>query len=552
MIALLAGKPTLRTGENSSRTPAQRCDLFGHGRRSSGLSAPGDIGLIARFIREDQNTIPVPAVQNCVEPCERIDCGQIEAFSLLRRFTGDGLKPVEADTVALGAPGFHRTDAGHTHFHRLLDDEIRLRAFDRGKQQPQIRHAGLDPALLKGCQDRGLAVRVGHLCDPLPVATIEQADRIAGRASHDGHQIMAGITVKTQGLAGTQMVFNIQAGCGCAHGSPCGIAEPVPSSGLETAACLCQTAIMQLNTDRRVADSLPTSWVDHAPEALRPYLRLARYDRPIGFWLLALPGWHGLLLASIGVGLSLQTLWYAGLIALGAIAMRGAGCTYNDIIDKDLDAQVARTADRPLAAGTVSLRQAWIFLIAQCLVGLIVLVQFPLPAIIVALVSLLLVAAYPFMKRITWWPQAWLGLTFNWGVPVAYVAVAGQIDLALVALYAASVFWTLGYDTIYAHQDAEDDALVGIRSTARLFGRHSPYWIAGFYALTALFVGLASWLVAASPWFVFGYALYTIHLFNQVRRMDTDKGAVCLAVFKSNRTSGLILVAALALAAWLG
>ncbi len=299
---------------------------------------------------------------------------------------------------------------------------------------------------------------------------------------------------------------------------------------------------MQLNFDRRVADSLPKSWVDRAPSGLRPYLRLARYDRPIGFWLLGLPCWMGLALARTGEGLGWIDLWYAILFAIGTIAMRGAGCTYNDIVDQDLDAQVARTADRPLPAGSVTLKQAWIFLVAQCLVGLIVLVQLPLLAIAVGLGSLLLVAAYPFMKRITWWPQAWLGLTFNWGIPVAYTAAAGTFDWTALALYAAGVFWTLGYDTIYAHQDTEDDALVGVKSTARLFGENSQYWVAGFYGVNAILVALAIWLSGATPFVVIPFTLYTAHLFNQVRKLDITDGAQCLALFKANRTSGLLLV----------
>ena len=302
---------------------------------------------------------------------------------------------------------------------------------------------------------------------------------------------------------------------------------------------------MQLNFDRRVADSLPTSWVDRAPLVMRPYLRLARDDRPIGFWLLALPCWFGLLAARIGLGLSWTDLYCAILFGIGAIAMRGAGCTYNDIIDRDLDAQVARTADRPLPAGTVSLKQAWIFLAAQCGVGLVVLLQLPLMAILIGLASLLLVAAYPFMKRITWWPQAWLGLTFNWGIPVGYTAAAGAFDFTALALYAGAVFWTLGYDTIYAHQDSEDDALVGVKSTARLFGESSQYWVAGFYGANAVLVALAIWLANASPWIVLPFTLYTAHLFNQVRRLDIEDGARCLELFKANRTSGLLLVATL-------
>ena len=299
---------------------------------------------------------------------------------------------------------------------------------------------------------------------------------------------------------------------------------------------------MQLNFDRRVADSLPQSWVDRAPAAMRPYLRLARYDRPVGFWLLGLPCWMGLVLARTGSGLGWVDLYYAILFAIGAIAMRGAGCTYNDIVDQDLDAQVGRTADRPLPAGSVSLKQAWIFQLAQCGVRLIDLVQLPLLAIGVGLGSLVLVAAYPFMKRITWWPQAWLGLTFNWGIPVAYTAAAGTFDLAALALYAGAVFWTLGYDTIYAHQDAEDDALVGVKSTARLFGENSQYWVAGFYGVNAILVALAIWFSQATPFVVIPFTLYTAHLFNQVRKLDITDGAQCLALFKSNRTSGLLLV----------
>jgi len=257
------------------------------------------------------------------------------------------------------------------------------------------------------------------------------------------------------------------------------------------------------------------------------------------------------MLARIGQGLGWIDLWYAVLFAVGAVAMRGAGCTYNDIVDRDLDARIARTANRPLPAGTVTLKQAWVFVAAQGLVGLLVLIQFPLLAIGVGLAALLLVAAYPFMKRITWWPQAWLGLTFNWGIPVAYIAATGQIDLPLLALYAAAICWTLGYDTIYAHQDVEDDALVGVKSTARLFGDSSQLWVAGFYGLNAVLVGLAIWLSAATPWVVIPYSLYTAHLFNQVRMLDIENGEQCLAIFKSNRTTGLLLVATLALAALL-
>ena len=301
-------------------------------------------------------------------------------------------------------------------------------------------------------------------------------------------------------------------------------------------------------SDRPVPDSIPQSWVDVAPPRLRPFLRLARYDRPIGFWLLALPCWQGLLLASIGTGLSWQLPLFMLLLGIGAVAMRGAGCTYNDIIDRDLDAQVARTRDRPLASGTISVRAAWLFLLAQCLVGFVVLIQLPPLAIYIALAALLLVAAYPFMKRITWWPQAWLGLTFNWGALVGFVALAGHMDASALCLYASGLFWTLGYDTIYACQDMEDDALVGVRSTARALQSNLHLWLWVFYLGAAILAGAALLLAGASPWFVPLYGAYVYHLLDQIRHVDAARGDVCLALFKSNRLTGLLLVITLLVA----
>jgi 4-hydroxybenzoate polyprenyltransferase len=303
---------------------------------------------------------------------------------------------------------------------------------------------------------------------------------------------------------------------------------------------------MDIQSDRPVADSLPASWVDNAPAPVRPFLRLARYDRPIGFWLLAIPCWTGLLLARMGSGATLQIsdLGLAFLFGVGAIAMRGAGCTYNDIVDRDLDRRVERTADRPLAAGTVSLRSAWLFLLAQCLIGFVVLMQLPPLAIWIALGSLLLVAAYPFMKRITWWPQAWLGLTFNWGALVGYAAIAGHIDAAILALYMSSLFWTLGYDTIYACQDMEDDALIGVKSTARALQANLHKWLWGFYIAAALLAALAGILATAPIWFAAAILPFAFHLFDQIRQVDPADGPACLGVFKSNRTTGLLLALA--------
>ena len=301
--------------------------------------------------------------------------------------------------------------------------------------------------------------------------------------------------------------------------------------------------------DRRVADSLPATWVDRAPTGVRPYLRLARYDRPAGFWLLAIPCWQGLAAGRIGEGFGWVDLWYAALFAIGAIAMRGAGCTYNDIVDRDLDAKVARTADRPLAAGVLSLKQAWAFLLGQCLVGLVVLAQLPPAAILAALAALGLVAAYPFMKRITWWPQAWLGLTFNWGVLVAGASAGALFAPEIWLLYASAVFWTLGYDTIYACQDKEDDALIGVKSSAlRLDGRVRA-GVAAFYGLSGV-LALASAVAAnAGLFFALGFALYAAHLAGQAAGFDPEDDPDCLARFKASRITGLLLTLAFVLGA---
>ncbi|MBI1252420.1 MAG: 4-hydroxybenzoate octaprenyltransferase [Alphaproteobacteria bacterium] len=245
------------------------------------------------------------------------------------------------------------------------------------------------------------------------------------------------------------------------------------------------------------ADALPQHWTDRLPPAWRALAQLARWDRPIGWRLLALPCLMGLALTRTQEGFWWIDLGYAALFALGAVAMRGAGCTYNDIVDRDIDAMVARTASRPLPSGAMSLRGAWIWLVAQCLVGLVVLLCLPRLAQWIALGAIPLVAAYPFMKRITWWPQAWLGIVFSWGALVAGAAVDNAIRLETVLLYAGCIAWTIAYDTIYALQDIEDDALVGVKSTARLFGDTWIPWTTGFYVGALFLWGAASWAAGA-------------------------------------------------------
>src|SRR5476649_1492530 len=291
------------------------------------------------------------------------------------------------------------------------------------------------------------------------------------------------------------------------------------------------------------ADALPTSWVEHAPPRLRPWARLARLDRPIGTWLLLWPCIFGLLLGAAADErrfLDWRDLYYVVLFAIGSLVMRGAGCTFNDIVDRDIDAKVARTRGRPIPSGAVTTRGAVIFLVAQCLVGLAILLQFNWFAVALGAASLLLVAAYPFMKRITWWPQAWLGLTFNWGALLGFAATTGRIDWADVMLYAGLFFWTLGYDTIYALQDKTDDALIGVKSTALLFGARARDWILGFYAAAFALI-LAAGFAEHAGW-PFAFVMFAAggHLLWQVHSLDIDDGEHCLKLFRANRDTGAV------------
>ncbi|RPH75307.1 MAG: 4-hydroxybenzoate octaprenyltransferase, partial [Candidatus Rokuibacteriota bacterium] len=242
----------------------------------------------------------------------------------------------------------------------------------------------------------------------------------------------------------------------------------------------------------RVPDAPPGNWVDRvAPQAWKPYLRLARFDRPIGAWLLLFPAWWSQALAEVSLGRPHPNLWYLVLFFLGAFIMRGAGCTYNDIFDRDYDARVARTAARPIPSGQVTVAQAFMFLGALCIAGFVILLQFNLFTIVLGAASLLLIAIYPFAKRFTFWPQLVLGLTFKWGALVGWAAVTGALSLAALVLYGGCVLWTIGYDTVYAHQDKEDDELVGLKSTALKFGAATPRWLVLLYPGAVLIWGVA-------------------------------------------------------------
>lgn len=294
-------------------------------------------------------------------------------------------------------------------------------------------------------------------------------------------------------------------------------------------------------------DASAKNWFDRfGPGWLKPYGRLARWDRPIGWWLLLCPCWWSLALAASVAGWSQEALGYLVLFWIGAVAMRGAGCTYNDIVDRDIDAQVARTRNRPLPSGAVMIPHAMAFMVAQSLVGLAVLLQFNRATVVTGLVSLAVVAAYPFMKRITNWPQFVLGLAFSWGALVGWTAIHSGLQAPAFALYFAAVAWTIGYDTIYAHQDREDDAIIGVRSTARLFGRNTHLVICLFYLAAAALIFLALYTAASGIMAYLGLAAMGAHLAWQVATLDTQDPDNCLARFRSNRTAGLLLFAGLA------
>jgi 4-hydroxybenzoate polyprenyltransferase len=288
------------------------------------------------------------------------------------------------------------------------------------------------------------------------------------------------------------------------------------------------------------------NWVDsRAPAWSRPYLRLSRLDRPIGSWLLLMPCWWSAALAAGVIHDIGQLPLILALFFLGAFAMRGAGCTWNDITDRHLDALVERTRSRPIPAGQVSVPQAAAFLVVQALIGLMVLLQFNRTAVMTGIASLVIVAVYPFMKRITWWPQIVLGLAFSWGALMGFAVTLGKIDATALALYAGSIAWVIGYDTIYAHQDAEDDALIGIKSTALLFGARTRTALMAFYGLAVILIGVSLALAGARWPAGVGLAAFAVHLVWQIRRLEIGDPALCLRIFQSNRDAGLLLFAGL-------
>ena len=296
--------------------------------------------------------------------------------------------------------------------------------------------------------------------------------------------------------------------------------------------------------EQRPADAIPTHWTErYLPEWLLPYARLMRLERPIGWQLLVLPGLWSIALAGLHGASARALLWLAVLFTIGAIIMRGAGCVYNDIVDRDIDAKVERTRNRPIPAGQVSLLAAWRFLVLLLLLGLGILLLLNPLARIVGAASLLLVAIYPFMKRFTYWPQLFLGLAFNWAALLGWVAVCGRLELPAVLLYLGGVFWTLAYDTIYAHQDRADDLIAGVKSTALKLGRATPRWLAGFFAAALVLFALAGYAAGAHLFWYLGLLAAAAHAAWQVRTLDIDDPKRCLKLFRANRDFGLIILA---------
>lgn len=306
-----------------------------------------------------------------------------------------------------------------------------------------------------------------------------------------------------------------------------------------------------------VADAVADNWVDtYAPAWSRPYLRLSRADRPIGTWLLLIPCWWAVAAASLMQNaFTAHHAWIALGCAIGAWLMRGAGCTWNDITDRNIDDKVERTRSRPIPSGQVSVKGAAIWMVIQSLLAFCILLTFNWVAVALGIASLALVCVYPFAKRFTWWPQVFLGLAFNWGALLAWAAVTGSVSAAPVLLYAAGIAWTLFYDTIYAHQDTEDDALIGVKSTARLFGQDTPRWLRRFLVTTVILMtaGLITALIDTTTPLQLTLGLCGIwafgwHLALQLRSLNTEDPAQCLKLFRSNRNAGLIPVAFLAAA----
>lgn len=485
----------------------------------------------------------VPFVDQLGQAPQGGHLGNEGAATLFGGLHGMGLQAVAPDPVGIGVIGLNRQDPCRPHFDRFFDDKVGARFLDRGKQQPKIRGELQGTGLGLAHKDAAAFARFDHFGVPFAVLAVKKRQDAASRHPHHRKKVMRLRLGQGNSLPWAQRMIYMKANLGYHKADHMTGMKGMPEGpATET-----------------VADAVDGNWVDSlAPPATRPWLRLSRADRPIGTWLLLLPCWWGLALAIVMTGEArLSDVWIAVGCGIGAFLMRGAGCTWNDITDRNIDGQVARTRSRPIPSGQATVKGAMIWLVAQALIAFGILLTFNGAAIALGIAALLPVAIYPFAKRFTWWPQVFLGLAFNWGALLAWTAHTGSLGWPAVVLYVSGIAWTLFYDTIYAHQDAEDDALIGVKSTARLFGDQSPRWLRGFLIMTVLLMGLAVILAArdrsvlslvvalGGPW-AMGW-----HLAMQLGRFDPEDGSGLIRLFRSNQIAGLLPLPFFAVAAFL-
>ena len=484
----------------------------------------------------------MPVGKKTIELREVGNLWHIGDATLLGCFGGMRLKPVAADTLGVGERGLHGAYPRNPHFNGFLDDEIRPRLLDRRKQKPEIGGRALPGHLLQTLENAAALPSLRNRDPPFAIRTVEDGQTVARSKAHHPEKVMRLLTRQSNRLPFPKRVIYIKPDFRVFHARKHMTGtDRIPETG-------------------QVADAVSGNWVDRrAPAWTRPYLRLSRADRPIGTWLLLLPCWWGLAIAALAEGrFGLAELWIGVGCAIGAWLMRGAGCTWNDITDRNFDGEVARTRSRPIPSGQVTVMQAVVWMVIQSLIAFCILLTFNLNAILLGIASLAIVCIYPFAKRFTWWPQVFLGLAFNWGALLAWTAVTGTLALPAVLLYVAGIAWTLFYDTIYAHQDKEDDALIGVKSTARLFGDATGRWLKWFLVASVSLFGAALILALAEKVNVLqlvvalvGVWAFGWHMAWQIRQLDIDDPDRCLALFRANRDAGLIPLLFLAVAHFL-
>lgn len=503
--------------------------------------------ICERFICPDQGASLGPVLQDAREGFQRGHFGDIGATALLGSFDSMGLQPVLPDAFGICELCLNRQDARSAQLGGLFDNEISTRFLYGRKNKPQVRGHTLGGRLAQtDCQGPAPS-DFGNLGQPFAIATVEQGNLRACSLAQDIGQIMRMCLRQGYPLPLTQRLLYKEANF---RTDDTAVHEAKTMTGNDQR----PEGAAQ---DDSVADAYSANWVDlYAPPNAKPYLRLSRADRPIGTWLLLLPCWWGVFLgaAAFPETAGWLTIWIFAGCALGAFLMRGAGCTWNDITDRDIDDKVARTRSRPIPSGQVTLRQAGIWMAVQAGIAALILFTFNWAAIGLGVLSLGLVAIYPFAKRFTWWPQVFLGLAFNWGALLAWTAQTGSIGLPALFLYLAGISWTLFYDTIYAHMDREDDELIGVKSTARLFAENTETWLRGFLVVTVVLMSL-SVIYALAPLAnplkmslgLAGAWAMGWHMNWQLGKLDINNTQMCLRLFRSNRDAGLLAALFLAI-----